>query len=104
MSRDRDEAGNITRTVPGEIAMMRFFRLSETVEALLNASAILKNREGYSQAFRDNLTNKLRAIGIDVESGLLKDHEGNKQYDREKTSPYLLIETIYAAIDRPWIF
>ncbi|MCB1194941.1 hypothetical protein KDK77_02040 [bacterium] len=104
MSRDRDEAGNITRTVPGEIAMMRFFRLAETVEALLNASAILKNREGYSQAFRDNLTKKLQAIGVDVENGLLKDHEGNKQYDREKTSPYLLIETIYAAIDRPWIF
>lgn len=86
--------------VPGQEAITRFFRLADTIEAMLNVADILRNKT-YSPGYITALKSKLRAIGIDPDQ-LLDYHAENLKFDSVKY-PKIAVDLIYDVIDNPWI-
>jgi len=86
--------------VPGQDAIKRFFRLADTIEAMLNVADILRNKT-YAPAYITALKSKLRDIGIDPDQ-LLEHHAENLKFDSVKY-PKIAVDLIYNAIENPWI-
>jgi|GEM_PF-5838305 len=95
-----DEYGN-TSILSGEQAIMRLFRLTDTVETLNAIGSILDNTGDYTPLLRQRIENILKEIGIDPESIKNKHEDNFKKYDSSKKYPIASVEFLYSALDNP---